>query len=134
MFITFFLLILFLISFQLAYAPCHCGSGKKFKWCCQPIYPGIQRALEQDEAGQHDAALRIMDEVVKANETNPEAWGQKARLQYMQGKVDEAEGRAEALGLGANPKTLEDEIAELRASDRVDAELAALKARLNKGE
>ena len=49
-------------------------------------------------------------------------------------KVDEAEGRAEALGLGANPKTLEDEIAELRASDRVDAELAALKARLNKGE
>ena len=57
-----------------------------------------------------------------------------SRFDVLERKVDEAEGRAEALGLGANPKTLEDEIAELRASDRVDAELAALKARLNKGE
>jgi phage shock protein A len=57
-----------------------------------------------------------------------------SRFDILERKVDEAEGRAEALGLGANPKTLEDEIAELRASDRVDAELAALKARLNKGE
>ena len=57
-----------------------------------------------------------------------------SRFDMLERKVDEAEGRAEALGLGANPKTLEDEIAELRASDRVDAELAALKARLNKGE
>lgn len=56
-----------------------------------------------------------------------------SRFDVLERKVDEAEGRAEALGLGANPKTLEDEIAELRASDRVDAELAALKARLNKG-
>lgn len=57
-----------------------------------------------------------------------------SRFDILERKVDEAEGRAEALGLGASPKTLEDEIAELRASDRVDAELAALKARLNKGE
>lgn len=57
-----------------------------------------------------------------------------SRFDILERKVDEAEGRAEALGLGATPKTLEDEIAELRASDRVDAELAALKARLNKGE
>ncbi|MFE8582586.1 phage shock protein PspA [Sphingomonas sp. NCPPB 2930] len=57
-----------------------------------------------------------------------------SRFDILERKVDEAEGRAEALGLGASPKTLEEEIAELRASDRVDAELAALKARLNKGE
>lgn len=57
-----------------------------------------------------------------------------SRFDMLERKVDEAEGRAEALGLGASPKTLEEEIAELRASDRVDAELAALKARLNKGE
>lgn len=57
-----------------------------------------------------------------------------SRFDILERKVDEAEGRAEALGLGASPKTLEDEIAELRSSDRVDAELAALKARLNKGE
>ena len=57
-----------------------------------------------------------------------------SRFDMLERKVDEAEGRAEALGLGASPKTLEEEIAELRTSDRVDAELAALKARLNKGE
>jgi phage shock protein A len=47
--------------------------------------------------------------------------------------VDEAEGRADAMGLGAI-KSLDDEIAELRASDKVDAELAALKARLSSGK
>ncbi|MDQ1230240.1 phage shock protein PspA [Sphingomonas sp. SORGH_AS_0879] len=57
-----------------------------------------------------------------------------SRFDMLERKVDEAEGRAEALGLGASPKTLEEEIAELRTSDRVDAELAALKARLKKGE
>jgi phage shock protein A len=33
----------------------------------------------------------------------------------------------------ASPKTLEEEIAELRSSEKVDAELEALKARLGKG-
>jgi phage shock protein A len=54
-----------------------------------------------------------------------------SRFDVLERRADEAEGRAEAMGL-AVPKSLEEEIAELRASDRVDAELAALKARLNK--
>jgi phage shock protein A len=54
-----------------------------------------------------------------------------SRFDVLERRVDDAEGRAEAMGLGALPKTLEEEIAELRASDKVDAELAALKARLN---
>jgi phage shock protein A len=54
-----------------------------------------------------------------------------SRFDVLERRVDDAEGRAEALGLGA-PKTLEEEIAELRASDKVDAELAALKARMNR--
>src|SRR6516225_6199377 len=73
------------------YEPCTCGSGKKFKWCCQPIFVAINRAWEQEAAGQHDAALRILDQVVKEHEGNPEAWGQKARLLYSQGKLEEAE-------------------------------------------
>jgi tetratricopeptide (TPR) repeat protein len=73
------------------YEPCTCGSGKKFKWCCQPIFVNINRAWEQEASGQHDAALRLMDEVVRENEGNPEAWGQKARLLYNQSKVEEAE-------------------------------------------
>ena len=52
-----------------------------------------------------------------------------SRFGELERRADEAEGRAEAMGLGAT-KSLDDEIAELRQSDRVDAELAALKARL----
>ncbi len=56
-----------------------------------------------------------------------------ARFDLLERRVDMAEGEAEAAGLGA-ARTLEEEIAELRASEEVDAELAALKARLaNKG-
>ncbi len=73
------------------YAPCPCGSGKKFKWCCQPIYANINRAFEQDAQGQHDAALRIMDQVTAEHGGNPEAWGQKAKLLYGHGKVEQAE-------------------------------------------
>jgi tetratricopeptide (TPR) repeat protein len=74
-----------------AYAPCPCGSGKKFKWCCQPIHIQIDKAFRQDEEGQHDAAVRIMDEVVAQNPANPEAWGRKAHLLYLNNRVDEAE-------------------------------------------
>ena len=52
-----------------------------------------------------------------------------SRFEILERRVDYAEGRAEAAGMGAAPKTLEEEIAELRSSDKVDAELAALKAR-----
>ena len=44
-------------------------------------------------------------------------------------RADLAEGRADALALGGPGKTLEEEIAELRSSEKVDAELAAMKAR-----
>jgi tetratricopeptide (TPR) repeat protein len=74
-----------------AYAPCPCGSGKKFKWCCQPIHVQIDKAFQQDAEGQHEAALRLMEEVVAQNPANPEAWGRKAQLLYQNNRVDEAE-------------------------------------------
>jgi tetratricopeptide (TPR) repeat protein len=73
------------------YDPCSCGSGKKFKWCCQPIYAGIEHALEQEASGQHDTALRIIEQVVREHPGNPEVWGQKARLLYVNHKPEEAE-------------------------------------------
>jgi len=57
-----------------------------------------------------------------------------ARFELLERRVDLAEGRAEAAAMGAAPKSLEEEIAELRAADKVDAELAALKERLGKKE
>ncbi|NML04629.1 phage shock protein PspA [Sphingomonas sp. G-3-2-10] len=55
-----------------------------------------------------------------------------SRFDVMERRVDLAEGRADAAGMGSEPKTLEEEIAELRSSDKVDAELAALKQRMAK--
>jgi phage shock protein A len=54
-----------------------------------------------------------------------------SRFEQLERQVDQAEGRAEVMGI-TGPKTLDEEIAELRASDEVDAELAALKARMSK--
>ena len=53
-----------------------------------------------------------------------------SRFEVMERRVDFAEGRADALGLGQPTKSLEEEIAELRSSEKIDAELAALKARV----
>src|SRR5262245_40464038 len=73
------------------YAPCPCGSGKKFKWCCQPIHAEIDKAFEQHEAGQHENALRTIEAVVQAHSTNPEAWGRKAQLLHLNGRAEDAE-------------------------------------------
>ncbi|MDB5703028.1 MAG: Phage shock protein PspA [Sphingomonas bacterium] len=52
-----------------------------------------------------------------------------SRFEIMERRVDMAEGRADVAGMGAPPKSLEEEIAELKASEKVEAELAAMKAR-----
>ncbi|BAK68292.1 MULTISPECIES: phage shock protein PspA [Sphingobium] len=51
-----------------------------------------------------------------------------SRFEMLERRVDMAEGHADAMGLGNQPKTLEQEIADLQSSDKVEAELAALKA------
>lgn len=50
-----------------------------------------------------------------------------SRFEILERRVDEAEGRADALGLGYK-KSLDEEIAELQSADKVADELAALKA------
>ncbi|MGJ3649736.1 phage shock protein PspA [Sphingomonas sp. GlSt437] len=57
-----------------------------------------------------------------------------SRFDLLERRVDFAEGRADALSLGGPQKTLEEEIAELKSSEKVDAELAALKARIGKAD
>jgi phage shock protein A len=48
--------------------------------------------------------------------------------------VDEAQGYADALSIGADaPRTLGDEIDALSSVDEVDAELAAMKKAMKKG-
>jgi len=52
-----------------------------------------------------------------------------SRFEMLERRADLAEGYADALGM-TGPKSLDEEIAELRAADQVDAELDALKAAL----
>ena len=73
------------------YSGCPCGSGKKFKWCCQPIHEQIAKIYALDESGQHEAALRMMDEVTAQHASNPEVWGRKALLLFQNEKPEDAE-------------------------------------------
>ena len=75
------------------------------------------------ESAQNRVKMREMYAGTKVDEAF-------SRFDVLERRADLAEGRADSLALGAAPKSLEDEIAELRNSDKVDAELEALKARL----
>jgi len=50
-----------------------------------------------------------------------------SKFDVLERRADFAEGRADALGM-TGPKSLEEEIAELKSSEKVDAELEAMKA------
>jgi phage shock protein A len=67
---------------------------------------------------------RIRMREVYAGSRTEEAF---SRFDLLEREVDRAEGRAEALALGAPARTLEEEIAELRNAGKVEAELEALK-------
>ncbi len=79
------------------------------------------------ETANNRARLREMYAGAKTNEAF-------SRFEVLERRADLAEGRADALALGAPPKTLEEEIAELRNEEEVDAELEALKSKLNPGQ
>src|SRR5919112_4858273 len=49
-----------------------------------------------------------------------------SKFELLERRADFAEGRADALGM-TGPKSLEEEIAELKAAEKVDAELEAMK-------
>jgi len=47
-----------------AYSPCPCGSGQKFKWCCQKAESYVDRALRLERNGQSEAALAVYAEAI----------------------------------------------------------------------
>lgn len=79
--------------------------------------------LSRLESAQNRARVRIMTKGQRVEEAF-------SRFEVMERRVDLAEGRAESYDLGPVVKTLEEEISELRTTDAVAAELAALKARM----
>jgi phage shock protein A len=93
----------------------------------------LQSKLREARARQNALATRMESAVTraKAREVLNGSRTEDAfsRFELLERRADFAEGRAEALGM-TGPKSLEEEIAELRAADAVDAELEALKAAL----
>jgi phage shock protein A len=96
----------------------------------------LQSKLREARAKQNAIATRMESANTKARLremwNGPRTHEAFSRFEALERRADEAEGRAEAMGLA--PKTLEDEFNELRSADKIDAELAALKARMNKNQ
>jgi phage shock protein A len=93
----------------------------------------LQGKLREARTRQNAIANRIESAVTRAKAREMLNGGRTedafSRFEILERRADFAEGRADALGM-TGPKSLEEEIAELKASDKVDAELEALKASL----
>jgi phage shock protein A len=93
----------------------------------------LQGKLREARARQNAIAARFESaatrartgEIMNGNRTE-DAF---SKFELLERRADFAEGRADALGM-RGPKSLEEEIAELKADESVDAELAAMKAAL----
>jgi phage shock protein A len=93
----------------------------------------LQGKLREARARQNAIATRIESAVTRAKarellngSRTDDAF---SKFELLERRADFAEGRADALGM-TGPKSLEEEIAELRSEEAVDAELEALKAKL----
>jgi phage shock protein A len=97
----------------------------------------LQAKLREARARQSSIVTRLESahNRIKVREAYAGAKVEEAfsRFDILERRVDMAEGRADALDLGSGPKTLEEEIAELKSSEKVDAALAELKAASKKG-
>ena len=93
----------------------------------------LQAKLREARSRQNAIATRFESAVTQAK-TREIMNGSRtedafSRFELLERRADFAEGRADALGM-TGPKSLEEEIAELKAGEKVDAELEAMKAAL----
>jgi phage shock protein A len=93
----------------------------------------LQAKLREARSRQNAIAMRLESAVTRAKAREMVNGGRTedafSRFEILARRADFAEGRAEALGM-TGPKSLEEEIAELRSTEKVDAELEAMKAAL----
>jgi len=93
----------------------------------------LQLKLAEARARQQSISLRMEGALNRAR-ANEMLHGSRtteafARFEILERRADMAEGMADAMGL-SGPRGLEEEIAELRAAEQVDAELEAMKTAL----
>lgn len=94
----------------------------------------LQTKLREARARQNAIVTRLQSAQDRSRlremYSGPKTEDAFSRFDILERQADLAEGHADALGLAGPPRSLDDEIAELRASDKVDAELEALKANI----
>ncbi len=94
----------------------------------------LQAKLREARARQNAIAARFESAVTRAKAREVMSGSRTedafSRFELLERRADFAEGRADALGM-TGPKSLEEEIAELKAAEKVDAELEAMKAARN---
>ena len=93
----------------------------------------LQAKLREARARQNAVAARFESAITRAKASEIMHGGRTldafSKFEILERRADFAEGRADALAL-TGPKSFEEEIAELKAAEAVDAELEAMKAAL----
>jgi tetratricopeptide (TPR) repeat protein len=72
------------------YSPCPCGSGQKYKWCCQKVEAYAERAQRLVDNGQYESALAPLDEGLVKAPANPWLSTRKALVQLQLNQFDAA--------------------------------------------
>ncbi|HZW33585.1 MAG TPA: tetratricopeptide repeat protein [Isosphaeraceae bacterium] len=79
------------------YSPCPCGSGQKFKWCCQKVESYAERAQRMVDNGQFESALRPLAEGLAKVPDNPWLLLRKALIELHLNQLGPARQSLEAL-------------------------------------
>ena len=85
------------------YSPCPCGSGQKFKWCCNKVEAHAERAQRLFASGQPEAAIKALDEGLRKDPGNAWLLTRKALIQIRQNQPKAARQSLD-LVLKKNPK------------------------------
>jgi tetratricopeptide (TPR) repeat protein len=73
------------------YQQCPCGSGKQFKWCCQPYYNYVEKAEQLLQEKQVVAAGEIFAKLAQDHPQVPQVWMYQAEYLYGTEQIDAAE-------------------------------------------
>ena len=73
-----------------SYSLCPCGSGQKFKWCCQKIESFADKSQRLVESGQVDAAIKTLEEGLRKEPGNPWLLTRKAVIEVQGGQAEAA--------------------------------------------
>ncbi|MFI5460290.1 MAG: hypothetical protein ACHRXM_33150 [Isosphaerales bacterium] len=107
------------------YASCPCGSGQKYKWCCQKVEAYSDRAQRLLDSGQYEAALKPLEEGLAKVPENAWLLMRKAMVHLHLHQVEAARLPLRVL-LQKNPSHLGASILLTRVELETDGPVAAV--------